>query len=71
MQRFDVVAPYLWLFAGTTKAAMMYQLLLSWIARDHVPHRPHRIEPRVLKRRPKPYKLLNRPRNEMRKALLG
>jgi hypothetical protein len=71
MQRFDVVAPYLWLFAGTPKAAMLYQLLLSWIACDRVPHRPHRLEPRALKRRPKPYKLLNRPRKEMRKALLG
>jgi len=71
MQRFDVVAPYLGLFAGTPKAALLYQLLLSWIACDRVPHRPHRLEPRALKRRPKPYKLLNRPRNETRKALLG
>jgi hypothetical protein len=71
MQRFDVVAPYLWLFADTPKAALLYQLLLSWIACDRVPHRPGRLEPRALKRRPKPYKLLNRPRNEMRKALLG
>lgn len=71
MQRFDAVAPYLSLLAGTPKAATLYQLLLLWIACDRVPHRPHRLEPRVLKRRPKPYKLLNRPRNEMRKALLG
>lgn len=70
MQRFDVMAPYLWFLAGTPKAALLYQLLLSWIACDRVPHRPHRLEPRALKRRPKPYNLLNRPRNEMRKALL-
>ena len=71
VQRFDAVAPYLWLLAGTPKAAMLYQWLLSWIACDTVPHRPHRLEPRALKRRPKPYNLLNQPRNEMQKALLG
>jgi hypothetical protein len=70
MQRFDAIAPYLYLFAGTAKGIRLYQLLLSWIACDPLPHRPGRIEPRVLKRRPKPYKLLNRPRNQMRKALL-
>ena len=70
MQRLDVVEPYLALFAGTPNAATLYQLLLSWIARDPVPHRPHRLEPRVLKRRPKPYNLMNHPRNEMREALL-
>jgi len=70
VQRFHAVAPYLWLFADTSKAARLYQLLLSWIARDHVPDRPHRVEPRALKRRPKPYDLLTRPRNEMRKVLL-
>ena len=32
-------------------------------------HRPHRIEPRCRKRRPKPYDLMNRPRNELRKRL--
>ena len=70
MQRFEAVVPYLWLFAGTPKARRLYPLLLSWIAKDTLPNRPHRLEPRALKRRPKPYKLLNRPRNEMRNALL-
>jgi hypothetical protein len=71
MQHFEAVAPYLWLFAGTPKAGALYKLLLSWIANDMLPRRPNRLEPRVLKRRPKPYKLLTRPRNEMRKALLA
>jgi len=70
VQRFQALAPYLCLFAGTPKAARLYQLLLSWIARDRVPDRPHRVEPRALKRRLKPYDLLTRPRNEMRKVLL-
>lgn len=71
MQRFDVVGPYLWLLAGTPRATMLHQLLLSWIARDRIPERPLRLEPRALKRRAKPYNLLNRPRNQMRQALLG
>jgi len=70
MQHFHAVAPYLWLFAGTPKASGLYQLLLSWIARDILPYRPNRVEPRAVKRRPKEYALLNRPRHEMRTALL-
>jgi hypothetical protein len=35
------------------------------------PHRPHRVEPRAIKRRPKSYGLLNRPRQELRNRLLG
>lgn len=35
-----------------------------------IPHRPDRVEPRVRKRRNDKYKLLTRPRNQMRKALL-
>jgi len=33
------------------------------------PHRPHRIEPRVVKRRPKQYKLMKQPRDKLRKLL--
>jgi hypothetical protein len=39
--------------------------LLEVIAGDPVPERPGRREPRALKRRPKPYQLLNRPRHQM------
>jgi hypothetical protein len=35
-----------------------------------IPHRPNRSEPRVVKRRPKQYDLMTRPRDELRKALL-
>jgi hypothetical protein len=34
------------------------------------PHRPGRVEPRVVKRRPKKYGLMNRPRDALRNALL-
>ncbi|HWF05601.1 MAG TPA: IS4 family transposase [Candidatus Angelobacter sp.] len=40
--------------------------LLEIIARDQVPARPGRREPRAVKRRPKPYQLLNRPRHQMK-----
>jgi len=40
--------------------------LLEIIAWDQVPVRPGRREPRALKRRPKPYQLLNRPRHQMK-----
>lgn len=35
------------------------------------PHRPERWDVRAVKRRPKPYKLLNKPRHEMRNAQLN
>lgn len=35
-----------------------------------VPLRPGRIEPRAIKRRPKPFDLMNRPRHEMRKRII-
>ena len=34
------------------------------------PRRPNRVEPRQVKRRPKSYSLLTKPRDELRKALL-
>jgi hypothetical protein len=40
--------------------------LLEVIARDQVPDRPDRREPRAVKKRPKPYQLLNRPRHKMK-----
>jgi hypothetical protein len=70
LQRVNVILPYLWLFSGTKKAVVLYQYLLSWVARDKLPFRPNRIEPRAVKRRPKEYALLNKPRSEMREALL-
>ena len=70
LHRVNAVLPYLWLFSGTKKAVILYQYLLSWIARDKLPSRPNRIEPRAVKRRPKEYALMNKPRSEMREALL-
>lgn len=70
MQRFEAIAPHLCLLGRTSQGVAMYRLLLNWIASDLVPRRPQRIEPRAIKRRLKPYDLLNRPRDQMRKQLL-
>ena len=41
----------------------LWENLVAAIARDLVPLRPGRREPRAVKRRPKPYPLLNKPRH--------
>lgn len=42
----------------------LWRDLLLTLARDLVPLRPNRTEPRAVKRRPKPYPLLNKPRRK-------
>ena len=44
-----------------TRKQLWRELLLN-LVRDQVPLRPERSEPRAIKRRPKPYPLLNQPR---------
>ena len=48
------------------KQKQLIAQLLEIIARDQVPDRPGRCEPRAVKRRPKPFPLLNRPRAEFK-----
>jgi len=71
VDRLNALAPYLWLYEGSGKARRLYELLLQWIARNLLPDRPNRLEPRVVKRRPKGYPWLTRPRREMRRLLLS
>lgn len=49
-----------------TKRKELIARLLELIAQDQVPERPGRREPRAVKRRPKPYQKLNRPRHVMK-----
>ena len=49
----------------------LFNCLLELIATQEVPYRPHRVEPRVKKRRPKKYNLMNKPRAQLRAALIG
>lgn len=54
------------LFNPTTKnAAKNYDNLLLALAAAPVPLRPNRSEPRTVKRRPKSYQMLTKPRREM------
>jgi hypothetical protein len=52
-------------------AARIVAAHLQHLARHEVGHRPNRIEPRAVKRRPKPHALLTKPRAEARAALLA
>lgn len=61
----DALRQYSAMIAQARNGKMRRQLwedLLRNLVRDLVRQRPHRTEPRALKRRPKPYPLLNQPR---------
>jgi hypothetical protein len=48
--------------------AQLWDDLLLNLARDLVPHRPNRSEPRAVKRRPKPFPLLTKPRHQFKET---
>ena len=48
------------------KQRELLELLLETIAKDAVPQRPGRREPRAVKRRPKPFPILNQPRHKFK-----
>jgi hypothetical protein len=50
--------------ADETKVDDYCRTLLEQIAECQVANGPGRLEPRVVKRRPKPYKLMQKPRNK-------
>lgn len=52
------------------KRQAIYADMLTVIALDQVPQRPDRFEPRCLKRRPKRFPFMKRPRHELRAARL-
>jgi hypothetical protein len=45
---------------------LLWEDLLVNLMRDQLPLRPNRYEPRAVKRRPKPYSLLNKPRHQFK-----
>ena len=58
------------LFATTANDAVTrFEDLLLAIAADRVPHRPNRSEPRAVKRRPKVYQRMTKPRHQMRVSI--
>src|SRR5580698_4243527 len=48
------------------KREQLWEELLRTIISDKVPRRPGRTEPRAVKRRPKAYPLLNKPRRQFK-----
>jgi hypothetical protein len=57
-------APILAMLNSPESLDDMTRLLLSYLAKDIIPDRPDRVEPRARKRRPKNYPLLNKPRHQ-------
>jgi hypothetical protein len=55
--------------AEETVITVLLEALLASVAAHRVGKRPNRIEPRAVKRRPKPHKLLRVPRFKARKRL--
>ena len=51
-------------------AAQLIEIHLKHLAGHEVGNRPDRVEPRAIKRRPKPQALLTKPRDEARADLL-
>lgn len=49
----------------------LYQILLKVVANDLLPSRPFRYEPRVVKRRPKPFPRMNKPRYVLKAMLVN
>jgi hypothetical protein len=47
----------------------LYQHLLKAVAADLLPDRPNRREPRVVKRRPKPFPRMRQPRSVLKAKL--
>jgi len=53
--------------ARSDRLPALYQEMLKAIASHEIGNRPDRLEPRQRKRRPKPYALMTKPRNEARR----
>jgi hypothetical protein len=68
VQHLSSLTPYL-AIAGQANYAFLYEKLIHLVANEKVPDRPDRIEPRVLKRRPKPYPLMTQPRSQLKAKL--
>jgi putative transposase len=54
-----------------TASILLIEVHLRHLASHRVGNRPDRVEPRAIKRRPKPHKLLTEPRQQARAALLA
>jgi hypothetical protein len=60
-----------WTLIDSATAVRLVAVHLANVASHRVGKRPGRVEPRAIKRRPKPHKLLQQPREEARQAILA
>ena len=67
-QQFNQMVPLLATMAKSTRK-QLYQVLLQQVATDLLPVRPHRSEPRVVKRRPKPFPRMQQSRPVLKAKL--
>jgi len=65
----QTLGQFLPLLCSRTTTYLWCHALLASISSHEVGHRPDRVEPRLVKRRPKPYKHLREPRRNYRKQL--
>ena len=67
LHRLRAALPLMMVITSQDRRRTLMANLLYWIAQDRLPRRPDRIEPRRVKRRPKQYSLLRKPRRDYRK----
>ena len=61
----------IWIATDEENCVELVNVHLRGLLKHRVGHRPDRIEPRAIKRRPKPHKLLTKPRDQARAELLS
>lgn len=71
VQTFNAFLPHLKLAGSEAEAAPLWAALLDAIGQHAVGNRPHRYEPRKVKRRPKNYPKLTEPRKKARQRLVN
>lgn len=70
VQTFNAFSTMLQTARTTELSTTLWQRMLAAIGSHRVGQRPNRVEPRAIKRRPKPHKLLTIPRKEAQRRLL-
>lgn len=68
LQHLATASPYL-AIADAPDYGRRYEELIQVVSKERVPDRPNRVEPRVVKRRPKKYSLMTQPRRVLRAKL--
>jgi hypothetical protein len=68
IQHLATASPYL-AIADASDYSRRYEELIQLVSKEQVPDRPDRVEPRVVKRRPKKFSLMTQPRSVLKAKL--